>query len=87
MNNKLLIVLIIIFSLLLIGILLVVFVFSGATNVIPPSICSCDVDLNCDDFTTQQQAQACFEHCMEQGLEDVHGLDNDGDGIVCESLS
>ena len=38
---------------------------------------------NCGDFTTQSEAQAVFDEC---GPEDVHGLDNDGDGVVCESL-
>lgn len=44
--------------------------------------CSSDV-YNCGDFTTQAEAQAVFDYC---GSEDVHGLDNDGDGEVCESL-
>lgn len=38
---------------------------------------------NCGDFTTQAEAQNVFDVC---GPEDVHGLDNDGDGVVCESL-
>jgi len=44
--------------------------------------CSSNV-YNCDDFTTQEEAQAVFDYC---GPEDVHRLDNDGDGVVCESL-
>ena len=44
--------------------------------------CSSDV-YNCGDFETQAEAQAVFDYC---GPEDVHGLDNDGDGVVCESL-
>jgi len=44
--------------------------------------CSSDV-YNCGDFTTQSEAQAVFNYC---GPEDVHRLDNDGDGVVCESL-
>ena len=44
--------------------------------------CSSDV-YNCGDFTTQAEAQAVFDFC---GPEDVHGLDNDGDGVVCEGL-
>jgi len=44
--------------------------------------CSSNV-YNCGDFTTQEEAQAVFDYC---GPEDVHRLDNDGDGVVCESL-
>lgn len=48
-----------------------------------PAPCSCGSDLyNCNDFGTQSQAQACFNYCPG----DVHGLDSDGDGRVCESL-
>ncbi len=38
---------------------------------------------NCGDFETQAEAQEVFDVC---GPEDVHGLDNDGDGVVCELL-
>ena len=44
--------------------------------------CSSNV-YNCADFTTQKEAQAVFDYC---GPEDIHRLDNDGDGVVCESL-
>jgi hypothetical protein len=44
--------------------------------------CSSNV-YNCGDFTTQEEAQAVYDYC---GSEDIHGLDNDGDGEVCESL-
>ena len=44
--------------------------------------CSSNV-YNCGDFTTQEEAQEVFDYC---GPEDIHGLDNDGDGEVCESL-
>ncbi len=42
-------------------------------------------DKNCDDFSSQQEAQTFFN---EQGgpTKDPHGLDRDGDGVVCESL-
>ncbi len=40
---------------------------------------------NCKDFKTQAEAQAVFEQCG--GLEnDVHRLDSNKDGEVCESL-
>ena len=44
----------------------------------------CSIDTyNCADFDTQAEAQGVFDFC---GPEDVHRLDSDGDGVVCESL-
>jgi hypothetical protein len=41
--------------------------------------------LNCANFENQEDAQDLFEKCG--GLEnDVHGLDGDNDGVVCEVL-
>jgi len=50
--------------------------------------CSCAADtLNCSDFGTQPEAQACMNYCVNQGQGDIHGLDgNDNDGLACESL-
>ena len=49
--------------------------------------CDCTgSDLNCSDFATQAEAQACFEFCMSRGFGDVFGLDRDKDGRACESL-
>ena len=40
-------------------------------------------DLNCDDFATQEEAQAVFD----RDRSDPNGLDgNDNDGIACENL-
>lgn len=40
---------------------------------------------NCTDFSTQKQAQEVFLTCG--GIDnDIHRLDQDGDGIACESL-
>ena len=47
-------------------------------------ICSEDY-YNCGDFTTQEEAQDVFDECFPD-FGDVHGLDNDGDGVVCEGL-
>lgn len=42
-------------------------------------------NLNCGNFEYQEDAQEVFEECG--GLEDdVHRLDGDKDGLVCESL-
>ncbi|MGH4011162.1 MAG: excalibur calcium-binding domain-containing protein, partial [Pseudonocardiaceae bacterium] len=39
-------------------------------------------DLDCSDFTTQEEAQAAYE----QDTSDPHNLDGDDDGVACESL-
>jgi hypothetical protein len=49
------------------------------------SICSYDA-YNCSDFSTQAEAQACFDYCWALVGYDVHQLDADGDGEACESL-
>jgi len=49
------------------------------------STCAADV-YNCSDFGSQEDAQACFDYCMEQVGYDVHNLDGDDNGIACESL-
>ncbi len=48
--------------------------FSGTANA---------ADLNCSDFATQPQAQATYD----QNPTDPNRLDNDNDGIACESLA
>jgi len=50
-------------------------------------VCSCNGGLDCSNFNTHNQAQACFEYCKSLGYGDVHGIDgNDQDGLACESL-
>lgn len=52
-----------------------------------PAVCDCSGNLyNCSDFSTQHQAQACYNYCVAGGCGDVHRLDADGDGTACESL-
>ncbi|HUW43711.1 MAG TPA: excalibur calcium-binding domain-containing protein [Bacillota bacterium] len=47
----------------------------------------CSSDLyNCGDFDTQAEAQEVYDYCIGQGAGDVHRLDSDSDGVVCESL-
>ncbi len=42
---------------------------------------------NCSSFATQAEAQSAFEFCRTSGGgNDIHKLDSDGDGRVCESL-
>ena len=58
-----------------------------ATPTPTPALCSCYADLyNCAHFSTQAQAQACFEYCISLGRGDIHRLDADNDGIACEWL-
>jgi len=53
----------------------------------PAGACNCSGDTyNCSDFPTHAQAQACYEYCVLQGRGDIHRLDQDGNGIACESL-
>jgi hypothetical protein len=57
------------------------------TQPVPSGPCSCQANtLNCSDFDTQSEAQACMNWCISQGRGDIHRLDNDNDGIACESL-
>lgn len=59
------------------------------TIVKPPetkSQCECSSNkYNCPDFKTQAEAQALFE-CCGGTSNDIHRLDSDKDGKVCESL-
>jgi hypothetical protein len=53
----------------------------------PSEACLCDWNrYNCSDFGSQAAAQACFNFCVSQGAGDVHLLDQDEDGVACESL-
>lgn len=48
---------------------------------------NCDTDTyNCGDFATQTEAQKAYDSCNELGFGDIHQLDSDGDGVVCEGL-
>jgi hypothetical protein len=58
----------------------------AATVAIEAPACDCTDNLyNCDDFATGIEAQKCFDYCMAQTGDDVHALDRDGDGLVCET--
>ncbi len=52
-------------------------------------VCSCAANtLNCSDFSTQAQAQACHDTCFAQVGSDIHNLDGgeNPNGVACESL-
>jgi len=53
----------------------------------PNSSCDCSADFyNCVDFTTQEDAQACYWSCGHQGKGDIHGLDLDINMVACEGI-
>jgi len=81
--NRALIITIIILVLIIAGIIIFLALSGGNNGVGTEYDCSSDV-YNCGDFTTQAEAQAVYDYC---GPEDVHRLDNDGDGEVCEGLA
>lgn len=59
---------------------------TSSSSNINTSNYSCSLNIyNCSDFSTHDEAQAVFEACGG-GSNDVHGLDNDSDGLACESL-
>jgi hypothetical protein len=60
------------FALLFTALLMALFAFA--------SVASAQDDLNCDDFASQQEAQAV----LDQDPSDPHNLDGDDDGIACE---
>ncbi|MDI6875772.1 MAG: ComEC/Rec2 family competence protein [Methanomicrobiales archaeon] len=48
--------------------------------------CDCTADrFDCSDFSCRPQAQACHDYCLPLGKGDMHQLDSDSDGEVCES--
>jgi hypothetical protein len=58
----------------------------SATSI-APFACLCDRNrFRCDWFETQEDAQECFDLCVSQGAGDIHGLDDDKDGVACEEL-
>ena len=83
-KNKLKVALIVA-GILVVGILLLVFglgYFQGDGEVEEVAVV-CDYDFyDCEDFGSREEAQDLFDSC--EG--DVHGLDGDGDGVVCEGM-
>lgn len=58
---------------------------SSSVNQFSSINCSSN-SYNCSSFKTQSEAQNVFDYCMKQVGYDVHKLDRDGDGKVCETL-
>lgn len=47
----------------------------------------CNSDIyNCSDFSTHSEAQSAHDYCMSEVGFDIHGLDQDDDGVACELL-
>jgi endonuclease YncB( thermonuclease family) len=60
---------------------------SKSTKTTDQGVCDCSGNVyNCSDFSTQREAQRCYEHCLKQTGYDVHRLDRDKDRVACESL-
>jgi hypothetical protein len=63
--------------------------FSSQVNAATPGAvktCDCSGNIyNCADFTSTSDAQSCYDYCISLGKGDVHRLDADDDGLVCES--
>jgi hypothetical protein len=55
-------------------------------NPTPTPVCDCSANTyDCRDFADQAAAQTCYEFCG--GAEnDIHLLDEDGDGVTCETV-
>lgn len=53
----------------------------------PNAPCICNYALDCNDFTSQSGAQACFNYCGGSASNNFANLDgSDHDGRVCENL-
>lgn len=50
--------------------------------------CSCSANtLDCRSFSSREEAQLCFDQCLSVAGYDVHDLDTNGDGQVCETTA
>lgn len=60
----------------------------STSSVLNQGPCSCQADtLDCTyaDFPNLADAQACYDYCMGAVGYDVHNLDQNFDGVACES--
>jgi hypothetical protein len=49
-------------------------------------VCPCAGDtLNCGDFASSGDAQACMDYCISRGAGDIHNLDGNANGQACEA--
>ena len=60
-------------------------VLTNTATVVTKAICVCSSDLyHCMDFTSAASARECYKYCVSLGVGDIHGLDEDKDGLACE---
>ena len=53
-----------------------------------PEGCGCAENLySCTDFDSQVEAQACYNRCLKVANIDIHRLDTDRNGLVCDEGS
>lgn len=45
-----------------------------------------EIDFDCKDFKTQEEAQKMYEWSIKEYDKDKYQLDKDHDGVACESL-
>jgi micrococcal nuclease len=57
---------------------------STPTFTLPPP-CNCERRYTCNDFSTQDQAQSCYDYCTSAGY-NIGLVDKNGNGLVCEGL-
>jgi len=72
----------IIIVLLLLVLISIFLIVKGNKGINENVECSSNL-YDCGDFDTQVEAQAVYDYC---GSDDIHRLDADDDGVVCESL-
>lgn len=49
--------------------------------------CYCSSNIyDCGNFDNQSEAQSCLDYCNSIDRGDIHGLDDDNDGLACEAL-
>ena len=57
---------------------------ASATPQAAAGPCNCQgPDLDCSDFGTRADAQACYDYCKKQGFGDIFFIDIDHDGLAC----
>jgi len=59
---------------------------SSTTSSTAP--CACDRDrYNCRNFASAEKAQKCANYCASQNLGDIHNMDLNQNGLVCENMT
>jgi endonuclease YncB( thermonuclease family) len=57
---------------------------ASPTTRVAAGLCDCKgPDLDCTDFSTRADAQACYDYCKKLGFGDIFLIDIDHDGLAC----